>query len=213
MQDKALKEEASQWVAALDAHDLPKSLIREIFVAFLLLRWTDHLDAEQEAMSVFEDRPFEPILPASLMWRYWSQLEHPQEMAERLRQVADCVGGCWDPAQPFPAQPVTAYLHMLEAPIRRILKVNFIYLRDVVRWVGELPFETQGERRQLLAVFDQIVGESSSLLIGEYTSPISIAHLVAALANPCPGERVYDPCFGSGNFLIAAWQHAERQPH
>ena len=29
------------------------------------------------------------------------------------------------------------------------------------------------------------------------------------MASPQPGERVYDPCFGSGNLLVAAWQQAE----
>ncbi len=32
---------------------------------------------------------------------------------------------------------------------------------------------------------------------------------MAALADPGPGERVYDPCFGAGNFLVAAWRQAE----
>lgn len=90
-----------------------------------------------------------------------------------------------------------------------MLKVNFFYLHDFVRWVADLPFETPSERRALLDVFDQAIAETSQCLDGQYATPVNIARLVAALASPQQGERVYDPCFGSGNFLVAGWQQAE----
>ena len=64
MQDKQLREATSQWFASLDAlrsemsGSESRSLIREVFAAFLLLRWADLQDAEQEAMAVFEDRGY-----------------------------------------------------------------------------------------------------------------------------------------------------------
>lgn len=210
MQDKAQREATSQWVAGLDAMladtSEPNSLIREVFAAFLLLRWADLQDAEQEAMAVFEDRTFQPLLPDPLQWRHWAHLDHPQAMADRVQELAFYVEGLRGDA----AHPLAAYLHALAEPLHRVLKVNFVYLLDLVRWVSELPFETPSERRALLNVFDQVVAETSGAYDGLFSSPISIAHLVAALANPQPGERVYDPCFGAGNFLVAAWQQAER---
>lgn len=211
MQDKLLREATSQWVAALDVlrSEMPagesRSLIREVFAAFLLLRWADLQDAEQEAMAVFEDRTYQPLLPAPLQWRHWVRLDQPFAIAERLQDLVQHVEGLRGDA----AHPVAAYLHALAVPLRRVLNVNFVYLHNFMRWVAELPFETASERRALLDVFDQAIAETGDPYDGQYATPVNIARLVAALANPQPGERVYDPCFGSGNFLVAAWQQAE----
>ncbi|AGW91766.1 hypothetical protein N234_17170 [Ralstonia pickettii DTP0602] len=212
VQDKELHEDTTKWVAALDVlrGEMPisesRSLVREIFAAFLLLRWSDLQDTEQEAMAVFEDRTYQPLLPAPLQWRHWARLDNPYTIAARLRELAQYVEGLRGDA----AHPVAGYLHALAAPLRRVLEVNFVYLHDLVHWVGGLPFETPVERRALLDVFDQVIAETGDPYDGQYATPINISRLVAALANPQPSERVYDPCFGSGNFLVAAWQQAER---
>lgn len=212
MQEKALREATSHWIAAMDVlrGEMPisesKSFIREVFAAFLLLRWTDLQDAEQEAMAAFEDRTYQPLLPEPLQWRHWARLDHPYSIAERLRELVFYVEGLRGDA----AHSLAAYLHALADPLRHVLTVNFVYLIDLVRWVGELPFETPSERRALLEVFDQVLSETGDARDGQFSTPSNIARLVAALANPQPGERVYDPCFGSGNFLVAAWQQVER---
>lgn len=215
MKDTNLRETISQWVAFLGKlrGEMPvsesRSLIREVFAAFLLLRWADLQDAEQEAMAAFEDRTYQPLLPEPLQWRHWVRLDHPRAIADRLQELTQYVDGLRGDA----AHPVAAYLHPLAEPLRSVLKVNFVHLHDFVRWVADLPFETPSERRELLEVFDQVIAETGDPYDGQYATPVNIARLVAALANPQPGERVYDPCFGSGNFLVAAWQQAERSRH
>lgn len=205
MQAEAPQEAAAQWVAALDAYELPPPLIREVFACFLLLRWVDHLDAEQEAMALFEDRSHQPLLSVGLQWRNWAGLENPSVMAERLGSVADATERLRGDA----THPLAGYLNVLAEPLRRVQKVNFVYLADLVRWVDALPFETLSERRELLTLFDRVLAESREPHEGEFASPPSIARLVVALAHPRLGERVYDPCFGAGGFLVAAWQHVE----
>ncbi len=206
-----LRDITSQWIAAMDVlrSEMPisesKSFIREIFATFLLLRWVDLQDTEQEAMSVFEDRVYHPLLPQSLQWRHWSRLEHSQAIADRLQDLTHYV----ERLRGNENSPVASYLQTLADPLRRMLKVNFVYLIDLIHWVGELPFETPSERRSLLDMFDQVMTETSDSYQGQFSTPANIAHLVAALANPQSGESVYDPCFGSANFLVAAWQQVE----
>lgn len=212
MQDTQLREATSQWVASLDVlrSEMPasesRSLIRELFAVFLLLRWADLQDAEHEAMAVFEGRTYQPLLPQPLQWRHWVRLDQPRTIADRLQQLAQYVAGLrgdW-------TNPVAGVLHALAEPLHRLSQVNIVYLYDFVRRVAELPFETPSERRALLDLFDQVIAETGDTYDGQYATPANISRLVAALANPQPGERVYDPCFGSGNFLVAAWQQAER---
>lgn len=213
LQDKkSISEATNQWVGFLDAlrSEMPSSksmsLIREIFATFLLLRCVDLQEAEQEAMAIFEDRAYQPLLPEPLQWRHWTSLEFPQEIAERLRELASYVEGLRGNA----VQPEAAYLHTVAAPLHRILEVNFFCLIDIVHWMSELPFETSSERRKLLEVFDQVLNETKDIYDGQLSTPANIARLVTELANPQPGDRVYDPCFGSGNLIVAAWQHAQR---
>jgi type I restriction enzyme M protein len=201
-----LEESAWLLAEALRVNLRPKFLIREAFATFLLLRWIDHAELEQEAMAIFEDRPYECLLPAALQWRHWVKLKHPDEIAERLRELTKHLEALRGDA----AQPVSAWLHILAAPLHSLLQGKFSDLYDLVRWIGELPFETSNDRRALLEMFDHMLEETGDAEFGQRSSPTNISRLVAALADPQPGERVYDPCFGSGNFLVAAWQQAER---
>jgi type I restriction enzyme M protein len=212
VQDKKLREATVQWTTALASlrGGVPasesRSLTREVFAAFLLLRWADVQDAEQEAMAAFEGRSHQPLLPGPLQWRHWVRLDSTSAIAIRLQELAQYVESLRGDA----AQPAAAYLHALTEPLRRVVKVDFVHLNDFVRWVADLPIETRNERRALLDVFDQVIAETGDPYDAQFASPANVARLVAALANPQPGERVYDPCFGSGNFLVAAWQQAER---
>lgn len=38
---------------------------------------------------------------------------------------------------------------------------------------------------------------------GEFTTPQPIADLMLELADPKPGDHIYDPCFGMGGLLVA----------
>jgi type I restriction enzyme M protein len=208
VRDKPLKDSAWQIADALRISGLPKSVIREAFAAFLLLRWADHAEVEQEAMAIFDGRPFQYLLPAPLQWRRLAQSKDPSEIAERLRELERRL----EALRGDGIQPVSAWLHLLAMPLRRLLQEKSISLHELVRWVDELPFETPNERRSLLEVFDEMLDEDSDAAFGQFSSPANIARLVAALADPHPGERVYDPCFGTGSFLVAAWQYSERSP-
>ncbi len=206
IQDERLDESARRWTGVFGAYGLPKGLIREISAAFLLLRWADHAEAEEEAMAVFEERSYKPLLPTPLQWRHWTQLEDPFEMVERLHELAQRL----DALRGDASQPISTWLHILAAPLRRLLEAKFVDLHKLLQWVSELPLETPRDRRELLQVFDLVLAITGEPYDGGYSTPASIAALMAALANPQPGERVYDPCFGSGNLLVAAWQQAER---
>ena len=209
----ALREKCKQQIWALEAaltselsrHEA-NALIRESVSALLLLRWYDQAEAEQEAMAVFEDRAYRPLLPAPLQWRHWYALEQPAVLSERLQALAEQLE-CQEVDTAHGRAP---WLRRLAAPLRRLVRVNPFHWLDLLKWIAELPFETPSDRRALLELFDLVLAQTSEAYDGQHQTPANIARLVAALAQPQQGERVYDPCFGFGNFLIAAWQQAER---
>jgi type I restriction enzyme M protein len=197
------------WAFQIALRDEPaaNSLIRESFAVALLLRWFDQAEAEQEAMAVFEDRDYQPVLPPKLQWRHWRALEEPAALSNRVQNLAEHL----ERHESDVMQAGVPWLRRLATPLRRLLKVDPLsYCLDFLQWVDKLPFETPSDRRTALELFDIMLAETSEAYDGQHETPANIARLVVALAQPQQGERVYDPCFGLGNFLIAAWQEAER---
>jgi type I restriction enzyme M protein len=199
----------SQWIrgmnAALTSTPVTRALIREVVAACLLLRWLDLQDAEQEAMAVFEGRDYQPLLPEPLQWRQWERLEYPSTIDDRLRELVQHLNSFSSGS----VHPLAAYARALPIHLRRILDVDLDFFSGAARWIGELPFETPSNRKIALEMFDQVIGETSEPHDSLFSTPSNIAHLVIALASPKPGDRVYDPCFGYGNLLLAARQYAE----
>ena len=47
--------------------------------------------------------------------------------------------------------------------------------------------------------------------LGQYFTPTEVVDFIVSVINPRAGEHVRDPACGSGDFLISAFQHAEKQ--
>lgn len=210
MRKNALREEIIQRVDELGMA-LPqmsmyqsKVLIREVFATLLLLHRVDSIEADKEGEALSLDRVYEYLIPPWLQWRQWLQQENRDAIAYKICELADYLESFSGDV----SHPIAAHLQVFAKPVRRLLNVNFNYLIDLVRWIGDLEFETPSERGVLLDVFDLVMAETGDVTDGPFSTPANIAHLAAALADPQPGERIYDPCFGSGNFLLAAWERA-----
>ena len=182
------------------------SLIREAVTTFILLRWAEQAETELEVKSGSENRPYHPLLPRDLQWRYWARSGHTDLWTVSMQNLAACLEH--GDADHGPSH--ASWLHRLAGPLRRIVLINPIYLFNLLGWVDELPLETPGNRRALLELFDLVLAETTDAHDGPFQTPANIAGLMAAIAQPRPGERVNDPCFGSGYTLVAAWQEAER---
>ncbi|RKH29047.1 hypothetical protein D7V77_07130 [Corallococcus sp. CA041A] len=78
------------------------------------------------------------------------------------------------------------------------------FLAAMMAWVNELPFDTPAARRMAGEALTEVVLRALELTRfgGEFITPRLVSQLMVALANPCPGERIYDPCFGTGSLLI-----------
>ncbi len=178
------------------------SIIRESIAALLLLRWIDYSEAEREAIAIFDGVPFNSILPSNLQWRTLCLIDFSEadQLAERISALGEHLAGQSASCEPKPA----GWIRRLSPVFERLSKVNSTYLLHELQRVAELPFETASERLKVLEFFDSNLDERSDSYHALYSTPVNIARLVAALADPQPGERIYDPCFGSANLLIEA---------
>ncbi|MFE4334440.1 N-6 DNA methylase [Streptomyces sp. NPDC056831] len=146
----------------------------------------------------------------------------PEARWERLRDEPSCnLDDQLDRAWTAFARANAPLTHTLEVlSFRYFLRRNGSPVRDAAdRW------------RRLVDHFDKlslsnadlltpgVLGAASDALIaeagasegkagGEFFTPRPLVQLMAELARPRPGERVYDPCVGTGGTLLAARTHA-----
>ena len=80
-------------------------------------------------------------------------------------------------------------------------------IADILDWLRGLDLSTPAGRRLAADVFDEAMrfmvhrhGKS----LGHFVTPAPVVDLMVALADPAPGEKVYDPCFGFGGLLVEA---------
>jgi len=181
---------------------LPAQSIRELFSVFLLLRWQDVKNEEKQLTGDFEGSGYVPLLPSWLQLQNWAESTNPAEIADNINALASHIE--WNKAKGFDDSDFE-FLKHLDNPLRHIQSIDASLLLSLARWVTSLQLNPLTARGILSDIFDQVLTETRTPHDGEYTSSENLSRLVAELSNPAPGESVYDPCFGVGNFLISAW--------
>jgi len=176
-----------------------------VSVTFLtLLRWAELESEEQEAIALFEDREFQAQSSAKL-WsslvnlRYSDHSQHFQSIKPHLQEkIASLVFET--PTSDFGDVLLTAARAFDPADLsEEVLDASFAFVKG-------LPFETSQDRFQASQIFDELINRALELTpyAGEFVTPQPLADLMVEIANPQPGERVYDPCFGFGSLLASA---------
>ena len=185
----------------LDPRILPVTL-----AALIYLRWADFYEAEQEAIAAFDDTDYRPVLSSSLHWRSWHLLP-PDDLkaffADRLSHALERLNNSRHIS-------LATYLYRIASAVKNLGRLTPRILGALIHWLADKPFETPRDRRALLKDFDKLLllsikGQEGG--IRPYLIPHNIAALVAALAAPVAGERIYDPCFGSAGLLTAVCEN------
>lgn len=174
-------------------------IVPEMLASLIVLRWVDFQEAEREAVAEFDSTPYEPVVNPRLRWGAWHSLQG-QRLGEFLDQD---LRGTLSHIGAAVRDPLAAQLSMTAEAIEELLRLPFAAQQRLVEWVSAQPFETPGERLELLSAFDQLLDEFSDSKNGLDRTPASVAQLVASLSDPKPGDRVYDPCFGTAGLLTA----------
>ena len=179
---------------------LPDYDLIQVLAVLIFLRWADFQEAELEAIAAYDETEYEQVLPASLHWRTWHQLQ-PDELhyffTERLPAALDRLNNSR-------YNPLAAYPYQLTGSIDKLRNYPISILTNLVHWLAEQPFETSVDRRNLLVVFDKIIDASSAKDSLRSKIPRDIIRLMIGLAAPTSGDSIYDPCFGTAGLLTAS---------
>ena len=166
----------------------------------LITRWAGYDESEREAIAAFNEETFTPDLPEALNLSAWDRptKNHAGDVAAALSEItARSVAG--SAATRYVARVAPLVIHATE-------KSRSTYER-LHAWVNQIDLGTPEGRALAALLFDdglRTVMATQGRLVGEFATPQHVAALMLELADPEPGDRVYDPCFGFGELLVGA---------
>lgn len=179
-------------------HRLYRGQIAGLIAALLFLRWLDLEESEREAVSAFDESNYEPTLPSRLRWSEWTQFRGSDlhrfvtgELPHGLRSIE--------------ASPHRIRLQRIADVLELDLGKQTFQFDMILNWINELDLASPAGLDSASRILDDIVqwaveDQKSS---GEHITPQGVVDLMVELADPQPGNRIYDPCFGSAGLLVA----------
>lgn len=183
----------------------------------LYLRWLEHYEGEQEAAAAFDGREYSSSLPDELHWKSLKDLRGVR-LTEQINEIlipsalAKLRGESRDQyIQKYVAPkvdkirsgPFSRQIEQMAHGWKRLLDLPDELRDELVELLGEMPFDRVEERQIGEELLGAMIREGATSR-SAYYMPQAAADLIVAVARPQPGERIYDPCFGSGNLLVTA---------
>lgn len=190
---------ASLWHVLDQARQVSTEDLLPSLAGLLVLRWAAFVEAEQEAISTFDDSTFTPSLPDSLRQREWT-IHSSAVLAKSLAKAADSLNSITRDT------PLGRYAAAVLPHVRECATQTPELFHTLVQWARDVSFDTPVDRTFIAQAFESFLAETvktSAGSLGAFTTPQSVADLMVKLVDPKPGERVYDPCFGFGGLLVA----------
>jgi type I restriction enzyme M protein len=184
----------------------------------MYLRWLEHFESEQKAVSAaLNDRDHSSYLPEDLRWENLKDLRGERLthqineilLPEALRKMDQA--NKHDYIQKYVVPKIAMirngpFAHQIERMAHvwsRLLDLPEDIRDELFSLVAEMPFEDSADRQ----IGEQLLGamiRAGSTARSAFYMPQAAADLIVEVARPQPGERIYDPCFGSGNLLVTA---------
>ncbi|HEY3374167.1 MAG TPA: N-6 DNA methylase [Candidatus Aquicultor sp.] len=161
------------------------------FSNFLFLKLIDEIEATRESKG--EPRRIE----ARYSWSAFCDKE-PQDMLDYINDTV------------LP-KLVDKYNHSGDVFSSKLIIKNANILKQIVDELSKLTLldvdsDVKGDAFEYFLKNSVTVGND----LGEYYTPRHIVKLMVDLVNPKYGDKVYDPCCGTGGFLIEAFRHIKQ---
>ena len=199
MKQPELTSHMSELWARLDEmrsdHPL-EEVIAPFAAALFLLRWADHLDTEQEAIAAFDGHDYLPALPRDQHWSSWCDLRGAELVAVLRGEVLPALRNA-------PNTNLGWFLQRLVRVVKALIHESPEVVEALVQWVQAFNLETVIGRQVAGDALGGLVEKTTAKdkTLGEYTTPRPVVEMMTDLLDPSPGERIYDPCFGTGGLL------------
>ena len=166
----------------------------------LIARWAGYDESEREAIAAFDEETFTSELPEALKLSAWDRptKHHAGDVAAALSEIT---------ARSVAGSAATRYVARVAPLVIHAAETSRSTYERLHAWVNQIDLGTPEGRALAALLFDdalRTVMATQGRLVGEFATPQHVATLMLELADPEPGDRVYDPCFGFGELLVGA---------
>lgn len=179
--------------------------------ALLFLRWADFYEAEQTVIAEFELSHYISTLRENTRWSTLRQ-QNPRDLMKIFQRELV-------PSLKYAdSTPLAKQLHCIGIALEQTgieHSESLSTLEPVLElfcWIDSLPFDSASDRAAAGTILEILISDfMGGKDTGEFTTPQPIADLMIELADPKPGDRIYDPCFGMGSLLVASTRRLQEQ--
>lgn len=174
------------------------------------LKAFDESEARREEEAAFEGARYQRRLAGEYAWSSWAKdTDHPDEMLEFVK------GKLWtkltasDSEKGMGDDPLAERFRRIFQNVGNYCRKGASFAR-VVQQVDQLHFSDDTDVHILSEIYEDLlkrVAADSSGWAGEFYTQRHIIRAMIQVVQPKPGDRIYDPCFGSGGFLGEAAEY------
>ena len=193
----------------------PRDYVEQLSWLFFLKAF-DETEVQREEEAEFGDEVYRRRLNGEYRWVSWaSRTDQPDEMLRfvdgelwpHLRDfgAAEETGG-------FDVDPVGEQIRRIFSSVRNHSRRGASFAR-VVQQVDRLHFSDRTDVIVLSEIYEDLlkrVAADSPGYAGEFYTQRHIIRAMVEVVRPGVGERIYDPCFGTGGFLAEAGEYIRR---
>lgn len=181
----------------------PRDYVEQLAWLFFLKAF-DEAEARREEEGAFDDAPYTRRLAGDYAWSNWARnTDHPDQMLEFV------TGKLWtkltspDPRKGMGEDALAERFRRIFENVRNYCRRGASFAR-VVQQVDKLHFSSETDVHVLSEIYEDLlkrVAADSAGYAGEFYTQRHIIRAMVAVVQPKPGDRIYDPCFGTAGFL------------
>ncbi len=200
-----IKAASTQMRADDNTKATPKYL--EHFSWLLFLRVFEQVENEAELVAEIDGRPFARVIDGDYRWSVWT---HSGLTGDAL--IAFIVDDLFPHLRTRGGSPEAEKVAELFGGVTTVMKSGYV-LAEVIDIVDQVDFHAGEDFHAMSVLYETLLAQmgTDAGWSGEHYTPRPIIEFIVQLIDPHIGETVYDPCAGSGGFLVASYEHMK--PH
>lgn len=184
----------------------PRDYVEQLAWMFFLKAF-DEAESRRADEAAFNGEVYNHRLPPELRWSTWSKLTN---RPDDLLPFVD--GRLWPALRKLGTDPVGQQFNRIFGTVRNHCRTG-TSLAKVVNQVNRLDFKQNTDIIVLSEIYEGLlkdVAADSAGYAGEFYTQRHVIKAMVEVVRPRLGERVYDPCFGTGGFLAEAAESMRR---
>ncbi len=168
------------------------------------LKAFDESEARREEEAAFDDKPYERRLKGEFAWSGWAKnTDHPDDMLRFVETQLWPKLTSNDPKIGLGDDAMAQRFRRVFENVRNYCRRGSSFAR-VVQQVDRLHFSSSTDVIVLSEIYEDLlkrVAADSAGYAGEFYTQRHIIRAMVDVVKPKPGDKVYDPCFGTAGFL------------